>query len=65
MFSMREQRVTSLRVNEGVVIAAIAYRGILAADMPDGPAAGRLVQLTGASEFSFDGNRIGELVERS
>ncbi len=65
IFSEREQRLTSLGNSDGTIIAGIAYRGVLAIDIPGGPAAGATLELQGTSEFSFDGGRIAKIVDRS
>jgi hypothetical protein len=65
MFSEREQTVTGL-VQEGeTVVADIAWRGKLAADVPDGPLAGTLLEMNGRSEFSFGAGGITKIVDRS
>ena len=63
--SEREQRITARQFNDGAVIAQIAYRGRLAADIPGGPAAGTILDLNGQSEFFFDGEKISRIVDRS
>ena len=65
MFSEREQRITKLTFNQDSAIADIAYRGKLAADVPDGPSAGTVLDLQGQSEFSFVGGQISKIVDRS
>lgn len=65
MFSEREQRVSAIEHGEGTIVAAIAYRGRLCADIADGPKAGSVVELQGTSEFSFDGALIAKIVDRS
>lgn len=65
LFSEREQRVTSMQVNEHSAVAHIAYRGRLAADIPDGPVAATVLELKGKSEFSFRDGRIIKIVDRS
>ncbi|NHZ44675.1 nuclear transport factor 2 family protein [Massilia aquatica] len=65
MFSEREQRITELGHAQDCVVASIAYRGRLCLDIPDGPAAGSLLELSGRSEFSFDGDRINKIVDHS
>lgn len=65
MFSEREQRVTKLIFDEDSVIVDIAYRGRLAADIPDGPSAGTVLELQGQSEFSFKDGLISKIVDRS
>ncbi len=65
MFSEREQRITALTHQTGTVLVQIAYRGRLAVDIPDGPRAGTLLELSGESEFAFDGAHISGIVDRS
>jgi len=65
LFSEREQTVVSLREEGESTIVDIAYRGRLAMDIPDGPAAGTLIELTGQSEFSFGEGGITRLIDRS
>ena len=36
LFSSRNQRITSIETNDGVLIAYIAYKATLAADLPNG-----------------------------
>lgn len=65
MFSEREQRITALDHGADCVVASIAYCGRLSCDIPDGPAAGSLLELNGRSEFSFDGGLITKIVDHS
>ena len=65
MFSAREQRLTSLEFDGDTAHAGIAWRGTFAVDVPDGPQAGSTVAVQGHSAFTFDGERICRLVDRS
>jgi len=65
LFSEREQTIVSVREDGESTIVDIAYRGRLAVDIPDGPAAGTLIELTGQSEFSFGEGCITRLIDRS
>jgi ketosteroid isomerase-like protein len=65
LFSEREQRITAVEPSEGAIIASIAYRGRLAADIPNGPGTGTVLNLQGTSEFSFNGGLITKIVDRS
>ena len=65
LFSEREQRLNGLELGRDSAIATIAYRGKLAADIPDGPAAGTVLDLQGKSEFSFSDGKITRIVDRS
>jgi ketosteroid isomerase-like protein len=65
LFSEREQRMTQLTMTPTAAIASIAYRGCLAVDIPDGPAAGTWIELQGQSEFSFRQGQICHIIDRS
>ncbi|HEU4373245.1 MAG TPA: nuclear transport factor 2 family protein [Telluria sp.] len=65
LFSEREQRITAIESRDGALIASIAYRGRLAADIPDGARTGTVLDLRGTSEFSFDQGLIAGIVDRS
>jgi hypothetical protein len=65
LFSEREQRVTGLALDGETVVADIAWRGVLAADVPDGPRAGTALEMSGRSEFSFGACGITKIVDRS
>jgi len=65
MFAERAQRITALERADGKLLAKIAWRGRPAHDIPGGPAAGVLLELSGRSEFAFAGGRIVKIVDRS
>jgi ketosteroid isomerase-like protein len=65
LFSEREQRVTALAQEGDMLVAEIAWRGRLAADVPDGPPAGTLLEMRGRSEFAFGAGGILKIVDRS
>lgn len=65
LFSEREQRITGLEFGHDFAAATIAYQGKLAADIPDGPSAGTILDLQGKSEFSFGDGQITKIVDRS
>lgn len=65
MFSEREQRITSVAHGPDSITVGIAYRGRLAADIPDGPPAGTVLELDGESEFAFEDGLISRIVDRS
>ncbi|MCE7031432.1 nuclear transport factor 2 family protein [Lysobacter sp. GX 14042] len=65
LFSERQQRVTGLEFGRDFAAATIAFRGRLAADIPDGPSAGILLDLQGKSEFWFGDGQITKIVDRS
>ena len=65
LFSDREQRITRLNHNQDFAIADISYRGKIAADIPNGPSAGTVLDLQGQSEFYFKAGQISKIVDRS
>jgi hypothetical protein len=66
MFSEREQRILSITPgDEHSAMVDIAYRGTLAMDVPDGPSAGTVIEISGRSEYSFLDGRITKIVDRS
>jgi hypothetical protein len=65
LFSEREQRITALTEEDVMLVAEIAWRGRLAADVPDGPPAGTLIEMRGRSEFAFGPRGIARIVDRS
>lgn len=65
LFSEREQRVTGLAREGELLVADIAWRGRLAADVPGGPPAGTLIEMKGRSEFAFGAAGILKIVDRS
>jgi hypothetical protein len=65
LFSARRQTITTLKFLPASVVAGIAWSGVFAVDVPDGPAAGTAVELEGESEFGFAGERICRIVDRS
>ena len=64
LFSEREQRLTDLKISVNSATASIAYRGKLAVDVPNGPAAGTVINLQGKSEFFFVGDKFSQIIDR-
>lgn len=65
LFSAREQQLTDLVFDGDTACADIDWRGTFAVDVPDGPRAGTTVALQGRSEFTFAGEAIAKVVDRS
>jgi len=65
LFAAREQRVTALAPRGDTLVAAIAWRGELAVDVPGGPTAGTRLSLRGESEFVVRDGRLALVVDRS
>lgn len=58
LFSEREQKITDWNFGENEVEIGIAYRGTLAADLPNGLRSGSKIELTGKSIFRFVNDKI-------
>lgn len=65
LFSERKQTITALKFRPASVVASLAWRGVFAIDVPNGPVAGSVIALEGESEFEFSGERISRIVDRS
>lgn len=65
LFAEREQRVTALAREGDALVADIAWRGRLAADIPGGPRAGEVLEMRGRSAFEFGADAIVKIVDRS
>ncbi|MEL6836505.1 MAG: nuclear transport factor 2 family protein [Bacteroidota bacterium] len=65
-FSERRQTITNWEyVSPDLVRIGIAYRGVLAVDLPNGMKAGELLELTGSSVFQFRRQQIIGIVDES
>ena len=65
LFTEREQVVTNCIATADRVAIRIAYRAVVAADLPNGWKAGQSVALDGASFFRLRDGRIAEVVDIS
>ena len=61
----REQKITDIKFMGNRAEVLIDYKGILAADIPNGPKAGDKIELKGKSVFTFQDNKIIELKDIS
>ena len=65
MFSSAARTCCRSNSIPGQVIATIVFSGVLAVDMPDGPAKGSEVAMEGSSTFTFEEGKIRTVVDRS
>ncbi|MCP4675046.1 MAG: nuclear transport factor 2 family protein [Deltaproteobacteria bacterium] len=65
LFKSRCQKVTNYQFLEKAVIVDIDYKGLLAADIPNGPKAGECLILKGRSEFKFEDGLVIELTDHT
>lgn len=64
-FKSRQQTVETWRFNDSNVIVEIAYKAILAIDLPNGLKKGDSLELKGISEFEFENQKIVRITDRS
>ncbi|SHJ37111.1 SnoaL-like domain [Aquimarina spongiae] len=64
-FKERKQTITSWQFDTDLVRITIDYEGILAVDLPNGMKSGDTLQLKGVSEFTFKGNKISSIKDKS
>ena len=65
-FSERHQHIESFEPQGSVAVAAaIAFRAVVAADLPNGLKKGQVLNLSGRSEFEFDDGAISKITDIS
>lgn len=64
-FSERQQTITSWTFSGKTVRIEIAYTATVAQDLPNGLKAGDVLELTGASEFTFQNGKIIRIEDES
>lgn len=65
LFSERHQEITSFEIQDSVAVAAIAFRAVVAADLPNGLKKGMVLELSGRSEFEFSNGSIFRITDIS
>lgn len=65
LFSERHQKIESFELQDHVAIAAIAFRAVVAADLPNGLKKGQVLNLSGRSEFEFQDGAISKITDIS
>ena len=58
LFSERHQEILAFETTEDLAVVSIAFRAIVAEDLPNGLRKGQVLELSGRSEFEFSGERI-------
>lgn len=64
-FAQRDQKLLNLRVDGDRALAHVQFRGLLTRDLPQGSVAGTWLHLDGTTEFTFDGELISRILDRS
>jgi hypothetical protein len=65
LFSERRQTIESFETHGPVAVATIAFRAIVAADLPNGLKKGQVLNLSGRSEFEFMDGAIFKITDIS
>lgn len=65
LFSERHQKIESFEIQGPVAVAAIAFRAVVAADLPNGLKKGQVLTLSGRSEFEFQDGAILRITDIS
>lgn len=64
-FSERRQVVESFSVDGDRAVASIAFRAVVASDLPNGLKRGQVLHLRGRSEFEFRDGAIARITDVS
>ena len=65
LFSERHQKIESFGLQGSVAVATIAFRAVVAADLPNGLKKGQVLNLSGRSEFEFQDGAISKITDIS
>ncbi len=63
LFSERHQKIESFELQGSVAVATIAFRAVVAADLPNGLKKGQVLNLSGRSEFEFQDGAISKITD--
>jgi hypothetical protein len=65
LFSERHQKVESFEIQGPYAVATIAFRAIVAIDLPNGLKKGQVLNFSGRSEFEFQDGAIFKITDIS
>ena len=65
LFSERHQKIESFELQGPVAVAAITFRAVVAADLPNGLRKGQVLNLSGRSVFEFREGAISKITDIS
>ncbi|MBR0566890.1 nuclear transport factor 2 family protein [Azoarcus sp. L1K30] len=65
LFSERQQKIESFELQGSVAVATIAFRAVVAADLPNGLKKGQVLNFSGRSEFEFQDGAISKITDIS
>ncbi|MEL6558145.1 MAG: nuclear transport factor 2 family protein [Bacteroidota bacterium] len=64
-FKTREQKVTNWIFSDDLIEVELLYTAVLAMDFPNGLKAGEQIQMKGLSVFTFRGDKLVKIVDKS
>lgn len=65
LFSERHQKVESFELQGSIAVASIAFRAVVADDLPNGLKKGQVLNISGRSEFEFKDGAISKITDIS
>lgn len=65
LFSERQQKIESFELQGSVAVATIAFRAVVAADLPNGLKKGQVQNFSGRSEFEVQDGAISKITDIS
>lgn len=65
VFSDRHQKPIQFKFDGDKTVVAVAFKGTLANDLPNGMSKGEEIKLSGTSEFEFKENKITKITDFS
>jgi hypothetical protein len=65
LFSERHQKIEPFELQGSVAVATIAFRAVVAADLPNGLKKGQVLNFSGRSEFEFQDGAISKITDLS
>jgi hypothetical protein len=65
LFSERHQDILSFETHDSGAVASIAFRAVVASDLPNGLKKGQVLNLLGRSEFEFRDGAISKITDIS
>lgn len=65
LFSERCQTIESFEIQGSTAVATIAFRAVVATDLPNGLKKGQVLNLSGRSEFEFKDGAISKITDIS
>lgn len=65
LFSERQQVIESFQYEGSKVVVSVAFRAIIASDLPNGLKSGQVLSLPGRSEFEFRDGAISKITDIS